>query len=280
MPRTALVLGGGGLTGIGWETGLLHGLALAGVDLTTADTIVGTSAGSVVGTQISAHPLAEVYATQLAPPIKELGAPTYRRSMMLRLVPPMVIPGSSRTKRRRIGAAALKAHPAGGHERVDVIRSRINVEEWPERDLRITAVNAATGAFKVFTRESGVDLTYAVAASCAVPLVWPAVSIDGANYIDGGFRSTTNADVASDAEDVVIVIAPLPQAFSKGTRIHTQLDRGRAGRRVVITPDKQALAAFGPNVLDPAMRPAAAREGLRQAADVLAKVRSAWQVAA
>ncbi len=51
--RTALVLGGGGITGIAWEVGVLAGLAEAGVDLTGADLVVGTSAGSVVGAQVT-----------------------------------------------------------------------------------------------------------------------------------------------------------------------------------------------------------------------------------
>src|SRR3954453_19023747 len=50
--RTALVLGGGGITGIAWEIGVLAGLAQAGVDLGSADLVVGTSAGSVVGAQL------------------------------------------------------------------------------------------------------------------------------------------------------------------------------------------------------------------------------------
>ncbi|MBL7518115.1 hypothetical protein I6A84_08275, partial [Frankia sp. CNm7] len=45
----ALVLGGGGLAGIAWEIGLLAELAQAGSDLAAADTVIGTSAGSVVG---------------------------------------------------------------------------------------------------------------------------------------------------------------------------------------------------------------------------------------
>ena len=49
----ALVLGGGGITGIAWETGLLTGLAAAGADLTGADRVVGTSAGSIVGSQVT-----------------------------------------------------------------------------------------------------------------------------------------------------------------------------------------------------------------------------------
>ena len=53
--RRALVLGGGGITGIAWEIGVLAGLAGAGVDLTGADLVVGTSAGSVVGAQVGAR---------------------------------------------------------------------------------------------------------------------------------------------------------------------------------------------------------------------------------
>lgn len=276
MPRSALVLGGGGLTGVGWEAGILKGLADRGFDLTTADTVVGTSAGSVIGALITSHPVDEVYAAQIEEPTDELGVADYRRSMMLRLVLPMVLPGSTTQKGRRIGAVALRAHPPGGHERVEVIRSRIGIDQWPDRDLRITAVNADSGQFKVFGPGDGVDIVHAVAASCAVPIVWPAVSIDDTPYIDGGMRSTTNADVASDAEDVVVVIAPLPQAFSRSTRISSQLERCRARRKVVVTPDKQALAAFGNNVLDARKRPGSAREGLRQSADVLDKIAAAW----
>jgi NTE family protein len=49
----ALVLGGGGVTGVAWEIGLLAGLAEAGVDLRDADLVVGTSAGASVAAQIT-----------------------------------------------------------------------------------------------------------------------------------------------------------------------------------------------------------------------------------
>lgn len=69
MTRTALVLGGGGVTGIAWELGILRGLADAGIDLTTADTVIGTSAGSVVGAQVtSGRSIEELYDAQLEPP--------------------------------------------------------------------------------------------------------------------------------------------------------------------------------------------------------------------
>ncbi len=275
MTRTALVLGGGGITGIAWELGILKGLADAGVDLSQADLVVGTSAGSVVGAQLTAgRPLEELYATQLAPSDKVIGAQLSRLTL-LRLVPPMLLPGSGRRKRARVGALSMRAHPPGGRERIEVIRSRIGVERWPERELKVTAVEAETGRFTIFDRDSGVDIVHAVAASCAVPLVWPAVTIDGRHYIDGGIRSTANVDLAHGA-DSIVVIAPLPQSLSKATSIRGQLEGTGATHTAVVTPDAQALADIGKNVLDPAKRADAARSGLRQAAGVVEKVRRAW----
>jgi NTE family protein len=275
MTRTALVLGGGGITGIAWELGILKGLADSGLDLSGADLVIGTSAGSVVGAQITGgRSLDELYESQLPPADGEIGAELSRLTM-LRMVPPMLLPGSQERKLARVGKMALRAHSPGGEKRIDVIRSRIGIEEWPERDLRVTAVEAESGKFVAFDRDSGVDIVHAVAASCAVPLVWPSVTIDGKHYMDGGIRSTANVDLARDA-DVIVVIAPLPQAFSRATSIRAQLARTGATRRAVVTPDTAALAEIGKNVLDPSKRADAARTGLRQAADVLEKVRTAW----
>ena len=72
MDRRALVLGGGGVAGIAWETGLIAGLAGLGIDLAAADVVIGTSAGSVVGTDIACgQELEALYQAQLAPPAPE-----------------------------------------------------------------------------------------------------------------------------------------------------------------------------------------------------------------
>lgn len=273
---SALVLGGGGITGIAWELGILHGLAESGVDLTDADTVVGTSAGSVVGAQLgSGLSLADMYATQLEPADAELGG-RLSRVAALKLVPPFVLPGSGRDKLARVGRVARASHEPGSIDREGVIRSRLPVHAWPERDLRITAVDTESGEFTVFTRDSGVDLVSAVAASCAVPTVWPPVEIAGRTYMDGGMRSTANIDVAAGA-DRVVVLAPLPRSLSKKTSMQAQMEKVGPRAWSVVTPDAEALAAFGRNLLDPAKRAVAAEAGLRQARDLVEQVRGVWE---
>ncbi|MCW2735596.1 patatin-like phospholipase family protein [Nocardioides sp.] len=273
---TALVLGGGGITGIAWELGILAGLADAGVDLTDADVVVGTSAGSVVGAQVTnGIPLADLYAAQLQPPDAELGG-RLSRIAALKLLPPYLLPGSGRTKLARVGRVASASHGPGTVDREGVIRSRLPVHDWPDRDLRVTAVDTTSGEFTVFTRESGVDLVAAVAASCAVPTVWPPVEIAGRTYMDGGMRSTANVDVVRGAERVV-VLAPLPRALSRRTSIRAQLERIAPREWSVVTPDPEAVAAFGRNLLDPAKRKVAAEAGLRQSRGLADEMRHVWE---
>lgn len=275
--RRALVLGGGGITGIAWEAGLLAGLADAGLDLAAADVVVGTSAGSVVGAQITGGlEVKDLYATQLIEPAAEIAA-RMSALMTLRFVAAMAWPGDEQRARARLGHAALKARTVPESERRAVIGKLLPSDSWPERRLLITAVDAETGELKVFDRDSGVPLPEAVAASCAVPLVWPPISSGGRRYIDGGVRSVTNADLAAGC-DRVVVLAPVTFALRASTRISTQLASLGAGvRTVVISPDREARKAIGANVLDPAHRAASARAGHAQSAAVIEAVEAVWK---
>jgi NTE family protein len=270
----ALVLGGGGVTGIAWEIGLLRGLAEAGVDLTDADLLVGTSAGSVVAAQVAGGtPLEELYAGQVRAAEGEIPARlTY--GMMLRYITAYALPGTGERKRARLGRAALRARTVSEAERREVFQSRLAQRGWPERTLRVTAVNAEDGSFAVFDRESGAPYLDAVAASCAVPLVWPPVTIDGHRYMDGGMRSVANVDLAAGYERVV-VLAPITRSMSRAGRPDVQLASLDA-RSILLSPDAAAVEAIGGNVLDPVRRPFAAEAGRAQAATVAAAVRSVW----
>jgi NTE family protein len=278
--RTALVLGGGGITGIAWEIGVLAGLAEAGVDLTGADLVVGTSAGSVVGAQLtSGADLEALFARQLEPPTGERAARMTRAALARYGWAVLRSRGDDVVFRRRVGALALAAEQAGltptEQERLDVIGSRLVSRAWPDRDLRITTVDAQTGEFRVLDRTSGVPLLQAVAASCAVPGVYPPVTIDGRRYVDGGMRSAANADLAEGC-DRVVVLAPIPRGIGPLASVDAQVT-GMVARVAVVSPDEASRRAIGRNVLDPAARAGSARAGRAQAADVAAQVSEAWQ---
>jgi NTE family protein len=277
--HTALVLGGGGITGIAWEVGVVAGLAEAGVDLGAADLVVGTSAGSVVGALLTsgAEP-EELWAHQLEPPAQERPA-RMTRGLLARYGLAMLRSRRDDVAfRRRIGALAVAAADSGltptEEERRAVIASRLGAAEWPDRPLMVTAVDADSGEFTTFTRSSGVDLTAAVGASCAVPGVYPPVTIDGRRYVDGGMRSATNADLA-EGYDRIVVLAPIPQGRGPMASVDAQVT-GLVSRVAVVSPDAAGRAAIGRNVLDPAARAGSARAGRAQAASVAGTVAEVW----
>lgn len=277
MAGRALVLGGGGVTGVAWELGLLAGLAEAGVDPAAADLYVGTSAGSVVAAQVtSGAAIEDLYARQLEPPAGEIAA-HIGRGLLARLGWTMLRSRQPEAFRRRIGAMALKAKTLTEAERRKVIAGRLGDLGWPDRRLLITACDAYSGAFKVFDADSGVSLVDAVGASCAVPGVWPPVTIGDTRYIDGGVRSATNADLAEGA-DRVIIIAPVALGGGPVGKLADEARLlGRTAKVVTVTPDQPARQAIGRNVLDPAFRADSARAGREQAARVVEDVLRVWE---
>jgi NTE family protein len=277
--RTALVLGGGGITGIAWEIGVLSGLAEAGVDLTGADLVVGTSAGSVVAAQMTGGAeLEAMYRRQLEPPGPEKVARMTRSNLAQYGWALLRARGKDVAFRKRVGALALAAEKAGltpsEQERLRVIGSRLVSAEWPDRPLLITAVDAETGEFHPFDRDSGVPLLQAVAASCAVPGVYPPVTIGDRRFIDGGMRSAANADLAHGYERLV-VLAPIPRGRGPMASVDAQVS-GMVSRVAVVSPDQAGRTAIGRNVLDPAARAPSARAGRAQAAAVAERIAEVW----
>ncbi len=277
MNRHALVLGGGGVTGIAWEIGLIAGLAGLGIDLAAADVIIGTSAGSVVGADItSGQELEALYQAQLAPPAPEPAA-RMGWGVIGRLLWVMSASRDPVRARARIGNWALAARtmPEAGLRKV--IEARLPASDWPARALKVTAVDARTGEFVVFDSAGDASLVDAVGASCAVPGVWPPVTIGDRRFVDGGVRSVANADLAAGYERVVIV-APVAKGIGHMASPRRQAAAlTAAGACVVLVhPDRAAMHAIGRNVLDLSRRAAAATAGRAQAAAEAAAVRAVW----
>jgi NTE family protein len=257
----ALVLGGGGVTGIAWTTGLLLGMAEGGEDLTSADLVVGTSAGAAVGAQVTTgRSLEELYEAQLAESSSELAAEldlTVLGEIFSALAADQE---PSPADLARVGSLALAAPTVGEPLRRAVIEARLRTDAWPANGhLRITAVDVDSGDLVVFDGTDGVGLIDAVTASCAVPGVWPPVTIGSRRYMDGGVRSVSNADLAC-GHDWAVVVLPLGGSPDR----QVQVLREAGAEVTVLTADAEALEAFGPNPLDPTRRRPAAEAGLRQ----------------
>ena len=196
----ALVLGGGGSTGNAWLIGVIAGLFDAGLDVTAADLIIGTSAGSTAAAQIAGATPTELLAAILAAAPQQRTGPVGSDGGRVPIRP--VADHMERTSkiiaaaedaadmRRRMGAAALEMDAASdGSWQTQwraTVAARLPSQRWPERTVLITAVDAHTGEPVVFDRHSGVDLVDAVAASCASGLPY---RIGDSRYIDGGYRS-------------------------------------------------------------------------------------------
>lgn len=281
----ALVLGGGGVAGVAWELGILLGLYESGVDVRNAQVVVGTSAGSVVGAQIATvRDLESLFAAQLTPPEQSKERMVaFDPAQMMEAFRQAVADAGSDVKaiRASIGAYALAAPTIPEAERHAIIESRLPVSTWPQQPLLIVAVDTATGVEYIIDRESGVSLVDAVAASCAVPGIWPPVTIAGHRYMDGGMRSATNADLVRGHERVLILnpLGANANLFGTGPAKEAA-DLEREGSRVlVIEPDASSASAIGQNPLDPATREPSALAGRAQGRKLATAVAAFWSQA-
>jgi NTE family protein len=268
--KRALVLAGGGLAGIAWETGVLRGIADASPatarELTDSDVLIGTSAGSAVAAQVgSGASLDDLFARQVAESSAEINPGVDIDTITDLFVTAMMEPDTSTAeKRHRIGDVAVATRTVPEAVRRDVIARRLPSHEWPDRALRLTVIDTATGELVVFDRDSGVDLIDAVAASCAVPGVWPPVTIGNRRYMDGGVGSGVNMAVADDCDTAVVLVpagesAPSPFGGSAAAEI-----TAFSGNAFGVFADDASIAAFGPNPLDPACRVRSAIAGREQ----------------
>jgi NTE family protein len=264
----ALVLAGGGVAGTAWETGVLCGIAdespATAAALTGADVLVGTSAGSAVAAQLgSATELGDLFAAQIAETSPEIDPGADVAAITELFTAAMTDPLAATTahKLQRIGAAATSAATVAASVRREVIAHRLPCHDWPQRELRITAIDITTGELVVFDRVSGAALVDAVAASCAVPGAWPPVQIGHRCYMDGGVRSGINLPVARDCDQAVVLVPSGPATPSLLGDSAAREVAEFPGRSFAVFADDEAVAAFGSNPLDPGCRAPSAWAG-------------------
>jgi NTE family protein len=287
----ALVLAGAGAAGNAWQLGLIAGLSSRGVELTEADLIVGTSAGSTVAAQItSGAPASELYAAivaEVARPMRgatPAGRPVTSGPDYLAWSDAIIASSADAADmRRRIGAAALDRDTSEGADAArwrQIVSTRLPRHEWPEQRVLIPAVDARTGEPVVFDRHSGVDLVEAVAASTSAMTPY---RIGEDRYLNGGYRRSSNADLA-EGFSRVLILEPFSgrsrQPLAWGMDLATQIEELRAGGSTVeaVFPDAGSGDVFDANALDPSTRLPAARGGYAQGRRLARELGDFWQV--
>lgn len=255
------MLGAGGVMGGAWLAGGLHALAThTGWDPGSADIVVGTSAGSMMGALVAAggvppwfmlahsggedieglvdalgNPVAEADRSagavfRLAKGLPPLGPSSWRLLLAAIRNPNKHVPAA-------VGAALLPHGPISTEPLKDVVRRAVGEDTEIPSNVWIMACDLDAGRRVAFGREDAppAEIPDAVAASCAIPGFYRPVRIDGRAYVDGGTWSLSNLDVVARLElDLVICMNPSSSreaAISPGGAVARRL-RVQAGRRL------------------------------------------------
>jgi NTE family protein len=284
-----LVLGGGGVVGEAWMTGLLGGIEdTAGVDLHRVEAFVGTSAGAIVAARLAAGqplrrpPRRRAAAAQIA---AEEGGGLLRTAAhwgwaatapLAPLATALAAPGGAFLRSALLARAPNTGRTVAGL-RAEVDASGVRFDG----SLRVCCVDKRSGRRVVFGAPGAppASVGEAVAASCAIPWVFAPVRIGDREYVDGGVWSVTNLDAAPAQRDTqVLCLDPtaalsstLGRAFRVAVAVELQILRRRGARVDHITPDDEAAEAMGPEFMAAARAAAALAAGYRQGRGLAAR---------
>jgi len=274
--QRALVLGGGGFVASSWITGLITGMAESGIDVRDADVLIGTSSGARVALQLaSGAPLEEVFARQVgagrhfgaAPHVGRQSGAVDMSRVQEEVARAKELGGDRAEILRRIGQLALALK---GPDRRALVATQLPMEHWPERHVRLIALNAETGVRRAFDRASGITLIDAVRATTASFGAAP-VWFEGQPYIDGGYYSSDNADLAAECGRVLVLALKAPPWAMRLVSLEDGIAELRASGAEVelIQPDDEAMeviasagSPMNPAVFEPVTR-AGRAQGLR-----------------
>lgn len=282
-----LVLGGGGVWFVAWQTGYLRRLEELGLGLGSADRLVGTSAGSLVASILAAERLSGFGRTvdllTRAPGLLALmtSSGPLEPSCQRALDAFRDSRDSTPETLRAIGFAALAARTPSADTTARNLGVILRMRKWPSSRLHITCVDAYTGERCVVTRSAGVPLARAAAASSAVPGIFAPQPVQDRKCMDGGVAGTgVHLDLVAGARKALVVslVDGTEPELAWGTMTPESI---RQEFDDLVATGTQALrivprAEVPEDVMDPRLAVNAAREGVRQADEDLERVRDFW----
>lgn len=276
--RKAVVLGGGGSVGTAWQTALNAGWNREGIDLSDSNLILGTSAGAAVGVQVALGHDLDVQLERYEKARERVvnGGETrvlHFGDAQRAVVDELFEIGHARGRedpmvRRRICDAAAEAKTMSQEEYLLTVKY-LRGEDWP-LNYSCPVVNLENAEVEVLDSARGFPLDKGVCAAIAVPAVYPAITLDGTQYVEGGVLSTNYLDLAAGYDRVLFVqMTPVPAR---------ELDAVEASgaKLLTISPDEHSLEAFGGNLMDRDAAFRATKPGLEQGLRTAGQVKEFW----
>jgi NTE family protein len=283
-----LVLGGGGIWFVAWQTGYLRRLEELGLGLGSADRLVGTSAGSIVASILAGEKLggfartvdlltrapgllARMASSGPLEPSCQRALDAFRESR-----------DSSPETLRAIGFAALAAGTPSADATARNFSVILRMRRWPSSRLHITCVDAYTGERCVITRSAGVPVPRAVAASSAVPGIFAPQPVQDRKCMDGGVAGTgVHLDLVAGARRALVVslVDGSEPDLTWGTMTPATIRQEFADLQASGTEALRIIprAEVPEDVMDPRLALGAVQEGLAQADDDFAMLRDFWR---
>ena len=221
-----IALGGGGVILIAWYAGYFNALKKNGVDLSNADVVVGTSAGSVFGSMLTAGHLWRIvdemnFFNDFPKIFSELiPAVQFNASQQRAIAAEVSARDASPASLQAIGRAAMAArNPDGEAKYYKVLEKMMTTTKWPSPAMYTTANDCFTGERIVVSQSSGIPVNVACAASSSAPGQMGPTFLKDRLCMDGGIcQTSTHSDVIAGVKRALV--------FSLGDGTPNELKQG------------------------------------------------------